>query len=96
MKSMFFKYLLAFLKRVSPRKVSQGCFWPIETLRTEQVQLRRRVDTWLAAWQAVSAGCDLPGSARFFRAVLVVGRLFAAEQPVPLSERRKERLRIKY
>lgn len=96
MKSRFSNYHLAFLKRVSPRKVSQGRFWPTETLCTEQVQLRRRVDTWLAAWQAVSAGCDLPGSARFFGVVPGVRRLFAAEQPVPLSERHKERLRIKH
>ena len=66
MKSRLSNCLLAFLKRVSPRKVSQGRSWPTETLRAEQIQLWRRVDTWLAAWQAVSAGCDLPGSARFF------------------------------
>jgi hypothetical protein len=93
MKSRFFNYLLAFLKQVSPRKVSQDRFWSIETLCGEQVQLRRRVDTWLAAWQAVSAGCDLPGSARFFGVVPGVRRLFASGQLVPLSQRRKERLK---
>jgi hypothetical protein len=66
MNSRFFKYLSSFLIRVNLRKASRGRFGPIEILCADQVRLRRRVDAWLAAWQAVSAGCDLPGSnARF-------------------------------